>query len=124
VRVSADGSQTRESLVSIDTAGKLQPVPVRPGSKPERLFLELYGTGLRKSGKGSVSVLIGEQQAAVPFVGSHSIIPGLDQVNVELPSDLSVNGDARIQLTVNDDMRMSSANAVRLQFANGAAAGR
>jgi uncharacterized protein (TIGR03437 family) len=124
VRVSADGAQTRESLVSVDAAGKLQPEPVRPGSKSERLFLELYGTGLRNSAADSVSVLVDEQQTTVLFVGPHSIIPGLDQINVELPSDLSITGDARVQLTVNDDLRMLAANAVRLFFADGAGAGR
>jgi uncharacterized protein (TIGR03437 family) len=115
VRLQVDGSVTRESLVRSDPAsGVLQPAPIRFGSAAERLFLELYGTGLRNGPAGSVSVRIDDRDAPVLFAGPHPVIPGLDQVNVELPSTLSAPKEVQLQLTINKELGSIAANDVRL----------
>ena len=114
VRLHVDGSVTRESLFRSDpVSGSLEPVPIRFGSASERLFLELYGTGLRNGPAGSVSVRIDDQVAPVLFAGPHPVIPGLDQVNVELPKPLAPK-EVHLQLIVNKDLGSVSANEVRL----------
>lgn len=114
VRLDGDGTLTRESLFRSDlVSGSLEPVPIRFGSASERLFLELYGTGLRNGPAGSVSVQIEDQAAPVLFAGPHPVIPGLDQVNVELPKP-SAPKEVHLQLTVNKDLGSVPANEVRL----------
>ena len=117
VRLHGDGSVTRESLVSSDPAsGSLQPVPIRFGPAGERLFLELYGTGLRNRPAGSVFVRLDDQDAIVLFAGPHPVIPGLDQVNVELSSSHSASKEVHLQLTINKELGSLSGNEVRLMF--------
>jgi uncharacterized protein (TIGR03437 family) len=114
VRLHADSSVTRESLFRSDpVSGSPEPAPIRFGSASERLFLELYGTGLRNGPAGSVSVRIEDQVAPVLFAGPHPVIPGLDQVNVELPKPLAPK-EVHLQLIVNKDLGSVSANEVRL----------
>ncbi len=78
VRVDSTGAQTWEPIAG----------PIDFGAAPDRLFLALYGTGVRGS---VVSVQIGG--VAIPAVfAPASQYPGLDQVNVELPRTLAGAG--------------------------------
>ena len=119
IRVHADGTQTREPLVRFDPkSSSVQPVPIRFTSHSERLFLELYGTGLRNSVTASVTVRIHDQNAPVRFAGPHPTMPGLDQVDVELPSSLSGTKEGRVQMLINKKTGTLSANEVKLIFDN------
>jgi uncharacterized protein (TIGR03437 family) len=81
-----------------------------PGSK---VYLTLYGTGLRGSGDLSeVSVTIGGTPVKVTYSGAQSSYPGLDQVNVELPPALAGQGQLILQLTVQG----MAANPVQVAF--------
>jgi uncharacterized protein (TIGR03437 family) len=65
-----------------------------PGSK---VYLVLYGTGLRHMGTAPVCA-IGGRTVPVLYAGPQADIAGLDQVNVELPANLS--GSLPVVLTI------------------------
>jgi endoglucanase len=77
VRVKADGTQSYEAIVGAIELGD------------DRVFLVLYGTGIR----GNVAVKVGEMSADAAFAPSPQF-PGVDQVNVELPR--SVSGEVQV----------------------------
>jgi uncharacterized protein (TIGR03437 family) len=78
IRVHSDGVQ--DSLAVSAT-----PIAFGDG---DRLFLVLYGTGLRRS-SGGVQCSLNGQPVAPLFAGPQGGYPGLDQVNLELPHGLA-----------------------------------
>jgi uncharacterized protein (TIGR03437 family) len=66
------------------------PVPVSAAAIPfngDRLFLVLYGTGLRHA-ETPVACTMNGQSVPVLFAGPQAAYPGLDQVNLEIPATL------------------------------------
>lgn len=68
--------------------------PIDLGISGDRVFLELYGTGIRnKTGPAenptSIKAYLGGTPLPVLYAGAQSGFFGLDQVNVELPSSLA-----------------------------------
>ncbi len=98
VRVRADGTLRWEAIAG----------PIDFGAADDRLFLALYGTGVRGA---SVAVRIGDDILPAAFAPSPQF-PGVDQVNVELPRSLA--GVGQVNLTVLCDG--VAANAVTLLF--------
>jgi uncharacterized protein (TIGR03437 family) len=101
VRVKADGAQRRESLAQWDEATKqFLPKPIDLGAEGERVFLEIYLTGVRGANDGNgdgnvnenVWVLLGGNVLTPAYAGRQPYFAGLDQVNVELPRSLSGRG--------------------------------
>jgi endoglucanase len=109
VRVKADGTQNYEATARFDPAASaFVPVPLDFGAEDDRLFLVLYGTGIR----GVVAaVRIGDTATAAAFapVGQY---PGVDQVNAELSRSLA--GAGQVVATVSCDG--VQANSVALVF--------
>ena len=65
------------------------------------LFVALYGTGIRgRSSLQAVTCTIAGIPVPVLFAGAQGGYPGLDQVNVSLPSSLAGLGEASVVLTV------------------------
>jgi uncharacterized protein (TIGR03437 family) len=64
-------------------------------------YLVLYGTGIRGSAQSNVSVKIGNIAAPVLYAGAQGGYPGLDQVDVSLPSSLKGRGQLVVTVTVN-----------------------
>ena len=84
------------------------PIDIPAGTQ---VFLELFGTGIRhRSALTHVSATIGGQPATVLFAGAQGEFPGLDQVNVVLPTNLSRKGEQDLVLTVDGQM----ANTARI----------
>jgi len=81
VRVKADGTQSYEAIGDAIELGE------------DRVFLVLYGTGIR----GNVVVKVGEVSADAAFAASQ--FAGVDQVNVELPR--SVSGEVQVVVSCN-----------------------
>jgi uncharacterized protein (TIGR03437 family) len=83
VRALANGQQVFESAANpIDLS--------RPG---ERVFLALFGSGLRgRSDLSHVRVALGGAPTSVLYAGPAPGFVGLDQINVELPSSLAGRG--------------------------------
>ena len=107
VRVKANGAQLRESLVQRDeVANQFVTRPIDLGPEGERVFLEIYLTGIRgandENGDGNLNenvwVLVGGQSLTPAFAGRQPFFAGLDQVNVELPRSLL--GSGKINLSI------------------------
>ena len=107
VRVKANGAQLRESLVQRDEAtNQFVTKPIDLGPEGERVFLEIYLTGVRgandDNGDGNLNenvwVLVGGQSLTPTFAGRQPFFAGLDQVNVELPRSLL--GSGKINLAI------------------------
>lgn len=64
----------------------------------DRVFLTLFGTGLRHRGT-AVSARIGGESAEVFFAGPQGDFVGLDQINLLLPRGLAGRGMVNIELT-------------------------
>jgi uncharacterized protein (TIGR03437 family) len=101
LRVKADNSQAFEPVAQFDQAqNKYVPVPIDLGPATDRVFLVLYGTGIRgRSALGAVSVKAGDATAPVSFAGAAAGFTGLDQINAELPKTLAGKGEVTILLT-------------------------
>jgi uncharacterized protein (TIGR03437 family) len=100
IRVRADGSQTTESVTATG---------ITVGS--DVVYLVLYGTGIRnRSSLAGVVCTIGGQPATVSYAGTQSESPGLDQMNVQVPSGLA--GDVGLTLSVDGQ----AVNAVSLKI--------
>ena len=104
-----DATTNTVSNVFEVSSGQIVPRPIGvPAS--DKVFLELFGTGLRSAGQSNVSVKIGTTDVEVSYAGAQGSFQGLDQVNVALPSSLSGSGDLVVQLTAAG----MAANPVRL----------
>ena len=99
IRVHSDGTQDPPQNVTGS------PMPSAPA---DRRFLVLYGTALRHAGAG-LSCSMNGQPVSVQFAGAHTVYPGLDQINVEIPASLrgaisiacSAEGQTSNAVTVN-----------------------
>ena len=102
LRVKADGTQIFEPVVRFDSAtGAFVPVPIDFGAQTDRLFLLLYGSGIRgRSALGAVSVSVGGTDTAVSYAGPQNEFAGLDQINAELSRSLIGRGEVTINCTV------------------------
>jgi uncharacterized protein (TIGR03437 family) len=78
IRVHADGSQDPPVTVTAN------PMRVAAG---DRLFVVLYGTGLRHSA-AALSCSMNGQTVPVLYSGAHTVYTGLDQINLEIPAAL------------------------------------
>jgi uncharacterized protein (TIGR03437 family) len=79
-------------------------VPIRFSVPGERIYLVLYGTGIRNvASLSAVSVTIGTQKANVLYAGAQGTFQGLDQVNVEIPRSLSGTGMNQVLLQANGE---------------------
>lgn len=107
-RVAADGTQTFEP-VSEGAAGSLTPKPIAFAAG-DRLFLLLYGTGIR----GGQNVVVRINGADIPVLGFAAApgFVGLDQVNAELLAALAGSGVVDVELIVDGEV----ANTVTLAF--------
>jgi uncharacterized protein (TIGR03437 family) len=102
LRFKADGSQVYEPLMQFDVAkNQFTPIPIDLGPEGDRVFVLLFGTGIRgRSDLSAVSLKLGEVVASVSYAGPQELFPGLDQVNVELPRALAGRGDVDLNLNV------------------------
>ncbi len=63
------------------------------------VIVSLYGTGIRGAGTANVTCTVGGVPAKVHFAGAQTQYPGLDQVNIGLPSSLAGKGQVDVILT-------------------------
>ncbi|HEY4363523.1 MAG TPA: hypothetical protein VGN17_21330 [Bryobacteraceae bacterium] len=98
VRVSGT-TQIVEPAYSINTSGGFTAAPISLGASTDQTYLSLFGTGLQSPGVSGTTVTINGVNAPVLFVGAQGSVPGLDQVNVQIPSSLAGTGNANVQLT-------------------------
>jgi len=101
LRVSADGTQSLEPVYEVQN-GAVIPKPIDLGPVTDRVYLEIYGTGIRGASgvNDSISVTMGGVSAAVSYAGPQGILVGVDQVNAEIPRSLAGAGEISVVLTV------------------------
>jgi uncharacterized protein (TIGR03437 family) len=109
-----DGVQTVEPIDrGVDASGDF--VPVDLGPETDRVYLVLFGTGLRfHGGLANVSVKIADIEMPVECAGPQSEYVGLDQVNVLLNRSLPRLTDwLPLQVQVNG--KLSNTGFLRFQ---------
>jgi uncharacterized protein (TIGR03437 family) len=87
---------------------------VRRASDGEDLYLILFGTGFRRA--SSVRAELGGQSVEVVFAGKQgdsSELAGLDQINLRMPKNLRVSGDAVLNVIV--DGHLANSLNIRVQ---------
>ena len=100
-----------QSAVNAD--GTARAISVGTAAQPN--FLVLYGTGMRRrSSLSAVSVTIGGMTLSVDYLGAHSQLVGVEQLNVKMPQ--SLRGRGLVDLTVTVDGRVS--NVAKLFIGN------
>jgi uncharacterized protein (TIGR03437 family) len=102
IRVNADGFVSSVPVFQCGAAvGSCLPVDIDLGSGSERVFISLYGTGLRGyRAAGAVTVDIGGSPIEPLYVGPQNEYLGLDQVNFELPQTLRGRGQVEVILEI------------------------
>ncbi len=104
--------QTPVSVFSCASSG-CSAVPINV-SVSGTIYLMLYGTGIRnRSSLSNVKVTVNGASVPVQYAGAQPSFPGLDQVNVTLPSSLAGTGNASVVLTV--DGQVSNTVMVSIQ---------
>ena len=112
LRVKPDGAQIYEPVARFD-GSKFVSAPIDLGPATDRVFLLLFGTGIRNNiGLSGVSARIGDTPCEVQFAGAQGGFAGLDQVNLLLPRSLAGRGEADLVLTVDS----KQANTVRVNI--------
>src|SRR5262245_51717206 len=117
VRVKPDNSQEIEAVAQLDSAtNKFIPRPIDlgpdAGAGADRVFLVLFGTGMRgHSGLSRIIARIGCDEAAVSFVGAQGLA-GLDQANMLIPRSQSGRGEVTVALTVDG----ATTNSVKISI--------
>ncbi len=102
---------TFQSVANADGTAKV--LTVGTTAKPN--YLVLYGTGLRRrSSMTNVKVLIGGVQAEVSFLGAHSRLVGVDQMNIKLPQTVRGRGNVDVVVTIDG----KNANTVTINIGN------
>ncbi len=102
LRVKADNTQSYEPVARFDPAqNRFVAVPLDLGAEGEQLFLELYGTGLRRrSSFAAVNATLGGVSSEVLFAGASPQYVGLDQINLRIPRALHGRGEVDVRVTV------------------------
>jgi uncharacterized protein (TIGR03437 family) len=102
LRVKADGSQSYEEVAQFDPAqNRYVARPLDLGPEGERVYLVLFGTGIRhRSSQSSVRVWLGFGPVEVSYAGAQGDFIGVDQVNVLVPRSLIGRGEVGITLIV------------------------
>jgi uncharacterized protein (TIGR03437 family) len=111
-----NGIQTVEEIVRPTDVGTLGLVPIDLGPPDDRVYLLLFGTGLR-GGVSNFRVAIGDVEAHVEYAGSQGEFAGLDQVNVALPRSLAGRGNEPLELRlIAGDTLVTAENTLYLAF--------
>lgn len=111
-RVAANGDVTFLPVAQYDSsAQKFIPLPINVQSGTDQVFLNLYGTGIQgRSEIANVKATVDGIDTPVLYAGSQGTFPGVDQVNVLLPSSLAGKKEVSVILTVDNQV----ANPVKI----------
>jgi erythromycin esterase len=115
LRISPDGRQTPVAVYRYDNSLKaVTTAAISFGAAGDRLFLSLYGTGIRHA--KTVTATIAGEEVPVLWSGAQPVYVGLDQVNVEIPQRLADHGPADVILTADGIV----SNAVKIEIVRAA----
>jgi uncharacterized protein (TIGR03437 family) len=102
LRVRASGEREQVEVFHCS----LEPVRCDPtfidlgGEPPNLVVLTLYGTGLRGLASSGPDVRVSGRPVEVLYVGAQPEYPGLDQVNIVIPSSFRGAGEVSIQIEI------------------------
>jgi len=115
LRVADSGTSSTSLAATCDgNTGQIVANPIDVSNSGDQVYLSLYGTGLRgRSTLAAVRVTVGGNPVEVQYAGAQTEFPGLDQINIKLPSALAGQGDAAIVVTI--DGKMANPLAVRIR---------
>jgi len=83
------------------TANRQEPLPIDLGPEGDRVWLVLFGTGIRgRSALSNVTATIGGMNAIVGYAGAQGDFVALDQVNLLIPRSLMGLGEVDVVLSV------------------------
>jgi uncharacterized protein (TIGR03437 family) len=100
VTYGADGSQrAADTLRAAGAGGGLEAVPIDLGGDDQKVFLILYGTGIRHH-TGPVMAKIGGVTLQAAYAGPQGTFEGQDQINIELARSLRGTGMVDVILSV------------------------
>lgn len=101
-RYSPDGSVVTDFAFECGpAAGSCVPKPIDLGGEGDRVYLILFGTGIRhNAGLTSVAVTFNGDHAAAEYAGAQGQFTGLDQVNIPIPRQYRGRGAVNVQLVV------------------------
>jgi len=109
VGVGAKGVQTIQNVYTTSKGAVVStPIKILAGSV---YYLEIFGTGIRGAGN-NVTVTLKGINAPLVYAGPQGVSPGLDQVNVSIPSQLVGGGLVNVVLTASG----ITANLTNLDF--------
>jgi len=113
LRVREDGSRSYQPAYQCSSLGcSMLPIDRYPTS--DRIFLEVYGTGIRGArGLSAVKAEINGLPVEVAYAGAHPLMEGLDQVILRIPNSIGVRGYVTLRLGV--EGKLSNAVSVRLR---------
>ena len=98
-RIKSDGSRSDERIVQYDSStNSFSAIPIDLGNVNDKVFLILYGTGLRGRNLNAAA-RIGNQNVSIDYIGAQGTYVGLDQVNIQLPRSLAGVGEVEVNLT-------------------------
>jgi uncharacterized protein (TIGR03437 family) len=98
---------------TVNTDGSARAISVGASASPN--YLVMYGTGLRlRSSLNAVRVTIGGVTVPVLYLGAHSRLAGVDQLNLRLP--LEIKGRGMVDVVITVDGRVS--NIAKLNIGN------
>ena len=102
LRVKPDNSQIFEPVVRFDSAtGRFVPVPIDLGPETDRVFLVMFGTGIRlRSALSTVNVKIGGTDVEVLYASAAPGFIGLDQINIRLTRSFIGRGEVDVLMMV------------------------
>ena len=112
VRLSANGSQSLQQLYVFNTTGTILANPIDMGSPTDKVYLALFGTGWQAAPANTAKATVAGTTVPVLYLGTQGSYPGLDQVNIPLPSALAGQGNTNIQFSAGG----ASANAVQISI--------
>lgn len=116
LRVNADNSLVYEPVARYDAAlGQIVPVPIDLNPDPDRVFLILFGTGIRyRSALAAVSATIGGASAEVLYADNQGGFVGLDQVNLRIPRSL-VGSNSALDVVLKVDGKTANTVTVTIK---------
>lgn len=114
IRVKPDNSQIIEAVIRFDQAqNKFVTTPIDLGPETDRLFLVLFGTGIRqRTDPAKIIARIGRADAQALFAGAQGSLVGVDQVNLAVPRILAGSGEVDVALTMDGQ----TTNLVKVNF--------
>ncbi len=112
IAVRVPNGQSTQTAVPVFncSSGSCVPVPIAIDNQ-STVYVSLYGTGIRGAGS-SIACTAGGIPVQVTSAGAQGEFPGLDQVNIAIPTSLRGRGVVDVVITTGGQ----TSNTVRLEF--------